>query len=91
MYDPGVVAHELAHAISWYLFPEQQHWFLEGLAAFVASIGWTSIQVPPLNHEFEVNAQAGEVPWAYSAAAFDTNYTVPSAKLHSSTGRLKRP
>ncbi len=36
--DPEVLAHELAHAISFYLFPEQLTWFAEGLAGFVQTL-----------------------------------------------------
>ena len=35
---PYVVAHELAHHISSYLFPRQAYWFSEGLAQFVESV-----------------------------------------------------
>jgi tetratricopeptide (TPR) repeat protein len=34
-----VVAHELAHDVSWHQFPRQPHWFTEGLAGFVMSVG----------------------------------------------------
>src|SRR6267143_1268852 len=36
--DPETVAHELAHYISWYLYPRQPRWFSEGLAAFVQTV-----------------------------------------------------
>jgi len=36
--EPEVVAHELAHHISWYLFPRQPRWFAEGLAYFVQTV-----------------------------------------------------
>jgi tetratricopeptide (TPR) repeat protein len=36
--DPETIAHELAHYISWYLFPRQPLWFSEGLAAFVQTV-----------------------------------------------------
>lgn len=36
--NPELVAHEVAHAISYYLFPEQSHWFTEGLAAFIQTL-----------------------------------------------------
>ena len=35
---PQLVAHELAHWISYYLFPRQPRWFSEGLAQFVESV-----------------------------------------------------
>lgn len=35
---PQVVAHELAHHISSYLFPNQSFWFAEGLAQFVEGV-----------------------------------------------------
>jgi tetratricopeptide (TPR) repeat protein len=36
--DVTTVAHELAHHVSWYLFPRQPHWFSEGLAQFVETV-----------------------------------------------------
>ncbi|HYV65646.1 MAG TPA: hypothetical protein VE964_05345 [Myxococcales bacterium] len=36
---PQVVAHELTHHVSSYLFPRQPFWFAEGLAQFVESVG----------------------------------------------------
>ena len=36
--EPEVVAHELAHHISWHLFPRQPRWFAEGLAYFVQTV-----------------------------------------------------
>jgi len=35
---PQIVAHELAHLVSYYLFPRQHRWFAEGLAQFVESV-----------------------------------------------------
>ena len=40
--DLEAVAHEVAHAISFYLFPEQSRWFTEGLAAFVETLAGPS-------------------------------------------------
>src|SRR5215475_9646187 len=36
---PEIIAHELAHYISSYLFPRQPFWFAEGLAQFLESVG----------------------------------------------------
>jgi tetratricopeptide (TPR) repeat protein len=36
--DPEVVAHELAHHLSFFLFPVQPHWFSEGLAEWVQTV-----------------------------------------------------
>lgn len=36
---PQVVAHELTHYVSSYLFPRQPYWFAEGLAQFVEGVG----------------------------------------------------
>jgi hypothetical protein len=36
---PQVVAHELTHYVSSYLFPRQPYWFSEGLAQFVEGVG----------------------------------------------------
>ncbi len=35
---PQIVAHEVAHHVSYYLFPRQHRWFAEGLAQFVESV-----------------------------------------------------
>src|SRR6266567_6564341 len=35
---PETVAHELAHHVSWYLFPRQPRWFSEGLAEFIQTV-----------------------------------------------------
>ena len=35
---PQVLAHELAHLLSYYFFPRQTPWFAEGLAQFVESV-----------------------------------------------------
>jgi hypothetical protein len=35
---PQVVAHELAHHVSYHLFPRQHRWFSEGLAQFVEGV-----------------------------------------------------
>ena len=39
--SPEIVAHELAHHLSQYLFPRQPRWFSEGLAGFVETVGST--------------------------------------------------
>ena len=36
---PQAVAHELAHAVSYYIYPQQRKWFSEGLAQFVETVG----------------------------------------------------
>ena len=36
---PQIVAHELAHYLSSYVFPRQPFWFSEGLAQFLESVG----------------------------------------------------
>lgn len=45
--DPEVVAHELAHHVSWHLFPRQPRWFSEGLAQFVQTVGRPREQAAP--------------------------------------------
>lgn len=35
---PELIAHELAHDVSWHHFPRQPHWLSEGLATFVQSV-----------------------------------------------------
>jgi tetratricopeptide (TPR) repeat protein len=37
--SPEIIAHELAHDLSRYLFPVQPRWFSEGLAGFVETVG----------------------------------------------------
>lgn len=36
--DPEVIAHELTHHLSWYLFPRQPRWFAEGIAQFAQTV-----------------------------------------------------
>ncbi len=36
--DPELIAHELAHHLSFFLFPVQPHWFTEGLAEWVETV-----------------------------------------------------
>jgi tetratricopeptide (TPR) repeat protein len=36
--DPETLAHELAHHLSYFLFPVQPHWFSEGLAEWVQTV-----------------------------------------------------
>lgn len=36
--DPEVMAHEIAHHLSWYIYPRQPRWFSEGLAAFYQTV-----------------------------------------------------
>jgi hypothetical protein len=36
--DPEVIAHELTHHLSWYIFPRQPRWFAEGLAQFAQTV-----------------------------------------------------
>jgi tetratricopeptide (TPR) repeat protein len=36
--DPEVIAHELAHHLSWYFFPRQPRWFAEGIAQFAQTV-----------------------------------------------------
>jgi tetratricopeptide (TPR) repeat protein len=60
----ATVAHELAHAISSYLFPVQPRWFAEGLAQFVERVDWVGIGAMPM--------QMGWVRWgAFPLSAAD--------------------
>jgi tetratricopeptide (TPR) repeat protein len=36
--DPEVIAHELTHHLSWYIFPRQPRWFTEGIAQFAQTV-----------------------------------------------------
>lgn len=56
--DPEVLAHELAHNLSWHLYARQPQWFAEGLAQFVQTVaspdparrGWAG-RVPRIRAE----------------------------------------
>lgn len=37
--DAETIAHELAHLVSWHVFPRQPRWFTEGLAIFAQTVG----------------------------------------------------
>jgi tetratricopeptide (TPR) repeat protein len=47
--SPENLPHELAHAVSHYLFPEQPHWYAEGLAMFVQTIAQRPASTNPPN------------------------------------------
>lgn len=42
-----LVAHELAHHVSWYVFPRQPKWFSEGLAGFLETVGGSRDESTP--------------------------------------------
>lgn len=45
--DPEVIAHELAHRVSWHIFPRQPRWFSEGLAQFIQTVAREREQTAP--------------------------------------------
>ncbi|HEX4385495.1 MAG TPA: hypothetical protein VH083_21190 [Myxococcales bacterium] len=47
--SPENLPHELAHAVSHYLFPEQPRWYAEGLATFVQTIAQRQADTRPPN------------------------------------------
>jgi tetratricopeptide (TPR) repeat protein len=62
--DPVLVAHELAHHVSWYLFPRQPRWFSEGLAGFVETIGRTRTESAPQTGSHIVRSGRATGRWA---------------------------
>jgi tetratricopeptide (TPR) repeat protein len=56
---PQAVAHELAHAVSYYIYPQQRGWFSEGLAQFVETVGRKLVRKS--RQSVEVKGTAGEL------------------------------
>jgi len=89
--NPATIAHELAHAVSHYLFPEQRHWFSEGLAAFVETLGARSVGTGAhvgshIIRGSNYNAgNVGAVPEGFQFAE-TAEYAVPPARLLSWNG-----
>jgi tetratricopeptide (TPR) repeat protein len=83
--EPESVAHELAHAVSSYLFPEQPRWFAEGIAQFVqtlASKGGESAIVArdsQVRHATFPPASVGGLPEDF--LTFDAGLGMPGADL----------
>jgi tetratricopeptide (TPR) repeat protein len=84
--EPETIAHELAHAVSFYLFPEQPHWYAEGLAAFVETVA----ALPAVNasnlgshivHAGTSGNGVGGIPRGYGGAILEGSFAVPSAQL----------
>jgi tetratricopeptide (TPR) repeat protein len=71
--SPGVAAHEIAHLLSWHVFPRQANWFSEGLAMFVETVAYLPQQVaPPVGtrivrtHQARAGRWAGETPQSWA-------------------------
>jgi hypothetical protein len=84
--DPEVAAHELAHAISRYLFPEQRHWFSEGLAEFVQTVAARRTETGStasthIAHGVSMGSAAGAVPTGYAGWLGQSDLAVRSAEL----------
>jgi hypothetical protein len=86
--DPETVAHELAHAISFYVFPEQRHWFTEGLAEFVQTLAARQGQANTaalgshiVRGGISGGGMVGGVPAGYAYFLRDTSVDVPAAQL----------
>jgi tetratricopeptide (TPR) repeat protein len=45
--SPEVIAHELVHHLSWFLYPRQPRWFAEGLAQFIETVATTRTESAP--------------------------------------------
>jgi hypothetical protein len=80
------IAHEVTHAVSFYLFPEQPRWFAEGIAQFTQTVGNNAdtrdatIGTRIGNRAIAANA-AGAVPRFYEFATADPGAIVPPAQL----------
>jgi hypothetical protein len=84
--EPETVAHELAHAVSHYLFPQQPQWYAEGLAEFVQTVNSRPREASSgvgshIPHGGNAAGAVGGVPDGYGYYLSATGYTVPSAKL----------
>src|SRR5262249_28785693 len=92
---PQLIAHELAHHLSFYLFPVQPRWFTEGLAEFVQ----TAAAIPGDTAMTEVGSHIAKGANARQAGAVGTvpldvvswiNYDqrpIPARELLSWNGR----
>jgi tetratricopeptide (TPR) repeat protein len=58
---PQLVAHELAHAISYYIYPQQKKWYAEGLAQFVETLGRSPVRIDVPGRVSDVSGAAGEI------------------------------
>jgi tetratricopeptide (TPR) repeat protein len=85
--DPEAVAHEIAHRVSWYLFPRQPTWFAEGLAMFAQTVATAVDEDAPTGSHIVVGARsrrraAGVVP-RHFAGALASVTPMPPAELLS--------
>jgi hypothetical protein len=84
--EPETIAHELAHAVSYYVFPEQHRWFSEGLAEFVQTLAAKSADTAAASlgsHIVHASSGAGKVggiPYSFNFADSAT-FNVDGAKL----------
>jgi tetratricopeptide (TPR) repeat protein len=88
--EPEVVAHELAHAVSYYLFTEQPHWYAEGLAEFLQTLASRAGEEQVLNHVKRSSATgmaAGAVPANYRWFTAEAGLIAPGAKLLNWNGQ----
>jgi hypothetical protein len=79
--ETQIVAHELAHAVSYYLFPEQRRWFLEGVAEFFRSLG--EVRAKPIDggKRAVVSGVFGDIPDNMRSFAGLEKYRLPSEKI----------
>jgi tetratricopeptide (TPR) repeat protein len=91
--EPELVAHELAHAVSSYLFPEQPRWFSEGIALFVQTLGSRVGDSAMVGHNLHVmhasapGTAVGAVPSGYGDFSSDSGLAVRSAALLNWKGK----
>ena len=85
--EPETIAHELAHAVSWYLYPEQPRWFSEGIAQFVQTLASRGGEAAILSRDSQVRhatfpaASVGALPAGFALLASDLG--MPGADLLS--------
>lgn len=90
--SPETLAHELAHHLSFYLYPAQPRWFTEGLAIFVQTVALKAEtpDSPIGSHLRRVTppATAGSVPEVFMRSVQSPGAAVPAAELFAWSGRV---
>ena len=87
--DPEVVAHELAHHLSFFLFPVQPHWFTEGLAEWVQTVAaWPAGKAMPRTGSHiarRTNAMSGAMAGSLPLNLFsaDAQRSTRPSRLHT--------
>jgi tetratricopeptide (TPR) repeat protein len=73
-----VAAHEMAHAVSFFLYPEQRSWFSEGLAQFVETVASGSIDTAG---ELSANGSVGALPKIVGGVLEKDELPLPSERV----------